>query len=170
RDGDPRRNVEIDQREHDEIRADAEERGMAERDQPAVPGEEVPAEAHHGPHRHHRHDELLIAVRHEQRDQAVERDERQDPPAVTGACRKRCRLSRAHARLAAVPKRPSGRSRMITRNATKIAVFCSCVGRISAESCCTRPIVRPPKNAPRTLPRPPSTTPAYITITYSSPT
>jgi hypothetical protein len=52
----------------------------------------------------------------------------------------------------------------------KIAAFCNCVGRISVDICWTRPIVMPPQNAPMMLPMPPSTTPAYMTITYSTPT
>ena len=36
----------------------------------------------------------------------------------------------------------------MARKTTKIAVFCSWLGRTSVDSCCTSPMVRPPKNAP----------------------
>ena len=58
----------------------------------------------------------------------------------------------------------------ISRKTTKMAVFCSCVGSTSVDSCCTSPMVMPPQNGPMMLPSPPSTTPAYMMMTYSSPT
>src|SRR5262249_39952797 len=76
----------------------------------------------------------------------------------------------AQVRSALRPKKPCGRKKMMSRNTTKMAVFCSCVGSTRVDSCCTNPMVSPPQKAPMMLPMPPSTTPAYITMTYSRPT
>src|SRR6185437_8494703 len=133
----------------------------------AVAGEDVPRDAEERPHRHQVQDQLVVAVGHEHRDRQVDDghdgEHRQVPPQVgAGAL--------FHARSAERPNRPCGRSSTIIRNTTKIAAFCNCVGRIRAENCCTKPMVRPPQNAPRMLPIPPSTTPAYMMMTKSSPT
>src|ERR1700721_2230183 len=68
------------------------------------------------------------------------------------------------------PKKPCGRKKMIRRKTTKIAAFCNWVGSTRVDICCTRPMVMPPQKAPMMLPMPPSTTPAYMTMTYSTPT
>src|SRR5262249_25659812 len=75
----------------------------------------------------------------------------------------------AHTRSVARPNRPCGRIITISRNTTKMAAFCSWVGSTRVESCCTSPMVMPPQNAPRMLPMPPSTTPAYMMMTKSRP-
>src|SRR5438045_687387 len=153
----------MDLAERGRIGAEAEEGGMTERDQAGVAAEQVPGQAEDRPHRHQRHDQLVIGVGHAQRQRGIERGEDQDR-------QQRSQSAHRHVLSTMRPKKPCGRKKMIKRKTTKIAAFCSCVGRISVDICCTRPIVMPPQKAPMMLPMPPSTTPAYMTMTYSTPT
>ena len=163
RNADPRRDVELHEEQGHGVRAQPEEGRVAERHQAGVAAEDVPGDAHDGPDQHEREHQLVVLVPHDEADDEIRRRERED---------RRHRLAGAasHARYTFRPKRPSGRSRTIRRNTTKIAAFCSCTGSTSDESCCTSPMVNPPQNAPPMLPIPPSTTPAYMMITNSRPT
>src|SRR4029079_8785371 len=137
--------------------------GVTERDQPGVAAEQVPRQAEDRPDRDQRHHKLVIGIGHAQRHHRIERGEDEDRQQRTPS-------AHLHVLSTIRPKKPCGRKKMIRRNTTKIAAFCSCVGKISVDICCTRPIVMPPQKAPMMLPMPPSTTPAYMTITYSRPT
>src|SRR5215831_35903 len=166
RDADPGRDVELHQEQRHRVRAEAEERRMAERDEARVAAEDIPGKAHDRPDQHERQHQLVVLVLHEQPDDEIRHAERRDRgerlrPALACA---------GHVRSTLRPRRPCGRIRTISRNTTKIAAFWSCTGSTSVESCCTSPIVSPPQNAPTMLPMPPSTTPAYMMITKSRPT
>src|SRR5262249_42815643 len=133
-----------------------------ERELAAIAGEDVPRYAEQRPHRHQRHDELVVAVGHEQRGQQVDdRDDGQDrevPPQARAR-------ALPHARSAERPNSPCGLRSTIIRNPTKMAALCNCGGSTSAENCCTKPTVPPPQNAPKMLPMPPSRTPEYMMMT-----
>src|SRR5262249_43711258 len=156
--------VEIDLAERGGVGADAEEGGVAEGDQPGVAAEQIPRQAEDGPDQDQRHDQLVVGVGDDQRDCRIKygEDRNRDDRALG--------QHGAHVLSTSRPKKPCGRKKMIRRNTTKIAAFCNCVGRTMVDICCTRPMVMPPQKAPTMLPMPPSTTPAYITITYSRPT
>ena len=79
-------------------------------------------------------------------------------------------IEKSLAKFAERPNMPCGRRKMISRKTTKIAVFCNWYGNTSVDICCTMPIRRPPQKAPKLLPKPPSTTPAYMTMTKLKPT
>src|SRR5882672_4409541 len=159
----PGRQVEIDLAERGRVGADSEKSGVAERDQAGVPAEQIPRQAEDRPDRHQRQHELVVGIADGQRDRRIEHredDHRQN----------RARHPHGQVLSTTRPKNPCGRKKMIRRNTTKIAAFCNWVGSTRVDICCTRPIVMPPQNAPMMLPMPPSTTPAYMTMTYSTPT
>ena len=108
--------------EHDRhgVAAEPEEHGMAERDQAAVAAQHVPGETHGRPQQHQRHDQLVVGIADQQSEQQIGPGEQGDRHAV------RCGAARTHqVRSATRPKIPLGRKKTISRNTTKIAVFCS---------------------------------------------
>ncbi len=120
RHADPRRDAELHERDGDGVGAEPEERRMAERDQPAVAGQHVPAEPHRGPDQHQRHHQLVIGIAHEEADREEHDREGRDRRVLA---RKRAALH--HVRSQTRPNIPCGRKNTMTRNTTKIAVFCS---------------------------------------------
>src|SRR6267143_2063547 len=147
------------------VSAEPEERRMAEGDHPRVAGEHIPRNPQHRPDRDQRQHKLVVLVLDQHRRGEIDdRDHKDDPDVAADGS------FHGYTRSALRPNKPSGRTKTISRKTTKIAAFCNCTGRTSVESCCTRPMVRPPQNAPTMLPNPPSTTPAYMMITNSSPT
>src|ERR1700744_3490398 len=136
---------------------------MPERQLTAVAGQDVPGHAEYRPDRHQRHDQLVVAVGDERR--YAEICDRYHAQRDEVLLQPRRRTVAHQARSAERPNKPCGRSNTINRNTTKIAAFCNCGGKTKAEHCCTKPTVRPPQNAPRMLPMPPSTTPEYMMMT-----
>src|SRR5690606_29995400 len=104
------------------VAAEPEEGGVPERDETAVAGEDVPAQAHGRPYEHQRHDELVVGIADKQRDQQIDRRKGGNSRVVAlerGA--RALHQVRSHTR----PNMPCGRKKMMSRNTTKIAVFWS---------------------------------------------
>src|SRR5690606_26481442 len=81
----PRRERPFDLRDDDEVGAEAEERRMTERDETAVPGEQIPGEPHDGPDEHDRENQLVIRVVDGERERGVGDAEGRDPRPMTFA-------------------------------------------------------------------------------------
>jgi len=104
----PGRQAPVNLRQRDEIGAEAEECGMAEGHEAAVPAQQVPREAHYGPHRHDREDQQIVGMLDEHREQAIRDGEcgnQQSLPAKIDAEHVRSAASRCRTALADAPAR-----------------------------------------------------------------
>src|SRR5450759_1563658 len=112
---------------------------MTEGNEPGVATEQVPREAEAGPDQNQRQHELVIGVCDDHRNRGISHSENDDRHEGS---------EKSHDQVRSVtrPKKPWGFRKTISRNTTKMAVFCSWVGRINVESCWTRPMVMPPQN------------------------
>ena len=115
-----------------------EKSGVAERHQAGVTAQQVPGQTKAGPDQHHGQYQLVISIRHQRGQHGIGGGKAQH-----GEIRQT--VFHAQVRSALRPKKPCGRKKMISRNTTKMAVFCNCVGSTSVDNCCTRPMVSPPQ-------------------------
>src|SRR5262249_10896547 len=148
------------------VGAEPEECRVSKRNKAGIAAEDIPGETHHRPNRHQGEHQLVVGVGHDQTEADPRHRQARDHEQGRGQA-----AAGPHDQIRSVarPNRPCGRTMTIRRKITKIAAFCSCVGSTSVESCWTSPMVIPPQNAPRMLPMPPSTSPAYMMMTKSRP-
>src|SRR5262245_61810726 len=138
-DAEPERQMEGGHRDGEAVRGDAEERGVAEVEQPRV------AELHVEPDRRERVYDGLEA------DGGLDRgDEDRVPIHDDQPIRSRR------------PRMPCGRMSMTRMSTTSEPLNFSSVGMTSVDSCVNRPTTIEPTSAPNALPRPPSVTPANM--------
>ena len=120
RNADPGRDVELHESDGHRVAAEAEKCRVAERDHAAVAAQHVPGDADGRPDQHQRHDQLIIGIMHEPADEKINGGESGDREVLPGQA-----APAHHGRSETRPNIPCGRKNMISRNTTKIAVFCN---------------------------------------------